>query len=73
MKGDLKISASYRGITLLNTAYKILTTLLNKRVTEQTEATIGGYQCGFRREISTVDAIHIINQIVEKAYELIRL
>lgn len=31
------------------------------------------YQQGFRREISTIDAIHIITQTIKKYYEDIKL
>lgn len=68
-KGDQQICKNYRGITLLNTTYKILSTLIQKRLANQTRDIIGQYQCGFTRGRSTIDAIHIIKQIMEKAYE----
>lgn len=30
---------------------------------------IGGYQCGFIKGRSTVDAVHLVKQIMENAYE----
>ena len=68
-KGNPMLCTNYRGITLLNSTYKILTTLLNNKVKQHTEERIQEYQQGFRQGRSTVDAIHIIKQIIEKSYE----
>lgn len=68
-KGDLTKCTNYRGITLLNITYKILTSLLKERVTQHTETVIGNYQFGFRKGKSTSDALHIMKQITEKCYE----
>jgi hypothetical protein len=54
---------------LLNTTYKILTSIIRKRLTEHTETKLGEYQNGFRKGKSTIDAIHVISQIIEKSYE----
>jgi Reverse transcriptase (RNA-dependent DNA polymerase)/Endonuclease/Exonuclease/phosphatase family len=67
--GDLKVCSNYRRITLLNTAYKILTSLILKRLKEYGEREIGEYQNGFRTGRSTVDAIHTLTQVIEKCYE----
>src|SRR3978361_1936150 len=68
-KGDQRKCENYRGITLLNTAYKILSTIIQRRLADATKGIVGQYQCGFTRGRSTIDAIHIIKQIMEKAYE----
>jgi hypothetical protein len=60
---------NYRGISLLSTAYKILSNILlaglNPYVNEVTE----DHQCGFRRNRSTTDQIFYIRQILEKKWE----
>lgn len=68
-KGDLEERNNYRGISLLNTAYKILTKVILTHLRKYTENIIGQYQCGFRKNKSTTDALHIITQILEKSYE----
>jgi hypothetical protein len=68
-KGDPTQCSNYRGIMLLNTTYKILTLIIRKRLTEHTETKLGEYQNGFRKGKSTMDAIHVISQIIEKSYE----
>ncbi|CAG9829791.1 unnamed protein product [Diabrotica balteata] len=68
-KGDQQICENYRGITLLNTTYKILTSIIKKRLSKITKKTVGQYQCGFTEGRSTIDAIHTIKQIMEKANE----
>lgn len=68
-KGDPTQCSNYRGIMLLNTTYKILTSIIRQRLSKYTEARLGEYQQGFRRGRSTIDAIHIMTQIIEKSYE----
>jgi sorting nexin-29 len=46
-KGDKMQHDNYRGITLLNAAYKIFTALIHKRLSEKAEGKIGDYQMGF--------------------------
>lgn len=67
--GDPSKTTNYRGIMLLNIAYKILSTIILNRVKNYTETAIGEYQTGFRSGKSTVDAIYTINQIIEKSFE----
>jgi hypothetical protein len=57
---------NYRGISLLSTAYKILSNILLARLTPYVNEVIGNYQCGFRRNRSTTDQIFYIRQIPEK-------
>lgn len=68
-KGDPTKCENYRGIMLLNTAYKILTAIIRKRLEKYTEEILGDYQQGFRPGRSTMDAVHTITQVIEKAYE----
>ena len=43
--GDLMECSNYRGVSLLNTAYKVLSTILFTRILPLAENIIGNYQC----------------------------
>ena len=68
-KGDKLECKNYRGITLLNIAYKIFSIVLFKRLEFYTSNIIGRYQCGFQKGKSTIDQLHTIRQILEKTKE----
>ena len=57
---------SYRGVSLLSTSYKILSNINLSRMIPYVNVIIGEYQCEFRRNISTIDHIFSIRQILEK-------
>jgi hypothetical protein len=65
-KGDKTDCDNYRGISLLSTAYRILSNILLARLTPYVSEIIGNHQCGFRRNRSTMDQIFYIRQILEK-------
>lgn len=68
-KGDTTDLNNYRGIRLLTAAYKITSALIQQRLTEQARNVTEDYQCGVVKGRFTVDAIHFVKQIMEKAYE----
>jgi hypothetical protein len=59
----------YQGISLLSTAYKILSNILLARLTPYVNEIIGDHQCAFRRNKSIMDQIFYIRQILEKKWE----
>ena len=69
-KGCKMVCTNYRGISLLPTVYKVLSTVLHERLTPLAESQIGHYQAGFRKDKSTTDQIFCIRQIVQKSFEL---
>lgn len=68
-KGDKLNCENYRGIALLNTAYKVFAKVLYNRLVPQAEAVIGEYQCGFRRDRSTTDQIFNLRLILQRGSE----
>ena len=68
-KGGKTDCSNYRGISLLSTAYTILSNIRLSRLTPYAEEVIGDHQCGFRRSRSIADRILCIRQILEKKWE----
>lgn len=60
---------NYRGISLLNTSYKVLSNVLLIRMKPYAKEIIGDYQARFTQGKLTVDQIHTIKQIMEKSHE----
>jgi hypothetical protein len=65
----MKRLTNYPGISLLSTAYRILSNILLARLTPYVNEIIGDHQCGFHHNRSTMDQIFYIRQILEKIWE----
>ena len=61
--------SNYRGVSLLNTAYKILSNILFARISQFAENIIGNYQCVFWWKRSTTNQIFMLRHILEKTKE----
>jgi hypothetical protein len=59
-KGDKMKCKNYQGKTLLNIAYKILSTVILEQLKEYSEDILGAYQCGFRPQRKTTDQIFVV-------------
>ena len=69
--GDLMEFSNYRGVGVLNTAYKILSTILFTRISPDAKNITGNYQCGFQKNRSTVNQIFTLTQILERQRNLV--
>ena len=68
-KGDKLDCRNYRGITLINAAYKILSQILCRLLTPYARRFVGRYQAGFTGARATTDQIFSLRQILEKCRE----
>ena len=71
-KKDRKNVASYRLFTLLVYLYKLFITVLKNRVSSILEANQPPKQATCKRGYSTIDHLHTVNRLLEKAnaYEI---
>jgi hypothetical protein len=70
-KGDKTDCNNYQGISLLSTAYRILSTFLLARLTPYVNEIIGDHQCWFHHNRCITYQIFYIRQILEKEWEYI--
>jgi sorting nexin-29 len=68
-KGDKLDCENYRGIALLNTAYKVFAKVLYNKLVPNAELVIGECQSGFRRDRSTTDQIFNLRLILQRGSE----
>ena len=68
-KGDLSQTGNYRGIMMLELAYKIVANLLHARLEPIVEKLDHEAQCGFRRWRGCSDAIFTVRQLLSKRRE----
>ena len=69
-KGEKENPHNYRGITLLNTSFKIYAMILGEQLKKEAEKVLPESQAGFRQGRSCMDQIFILNWLVER--ELIK-
>jgi hypothetical protein len=68
-KGDKSNPENYRGISLLNTCYKIYSRLLNEKLKKFTEQFLLECQNGFRKGRSCTDSIFTLRLLIENRRE----
>jgi len=64
-KGDVQNCENFRGNSLVNVAYKVLSIMLYGRLKPHANQIIGQHECGFRG-VSTIDQIQTLRQFLEK-------
>ena len=67
-RGDITDPNNYRGITLISCFAKLFTSILNERLKQwaETNDILTDAQFGFKPNCSTVDAIFILNALIER-------
>uniref|UniRef100_A0A0N5C0B1 Reverse transcriptase domain-containing protein n=1 Tax=Strongyloides papillosus TaxID=174720 RepID=A0A0N5C0B1_STREA len=68
-KGDHEDIKNYRPICLLSSIYKLFTKIILNRIARTLDEAQPREQAGFRSGYSTIDHIHTLNQILERAEE----
>ena len=68
-KGDLSKPGNYRGIMLLEIAYKIVAIIINKRLQPLIERLDHENQCGFRKGRGCTDAVFTVKMAIKKRRE----
>jgi hypothetical protein len=68
-KGDKTVCSNHRGISLLDTAYKLLEIIILNRIRPESETIARENQCGFRPGRSTIDQILALRLIIEQRQE----
>lgn len=65
-KGDKKETKNYRGVTLMDTAYKVYASILNEKLMREVKDKLGEGQFGFRKKRGVMDAVYVLNHIVDR-------
>lgn len=70
-KGEMTDVRNYRGISLLNTSYKVYAAVLNERLKSDIEGKgiLPDVQAGFRKGRSTIDCIYTLHHAADKELE----
>src|SRR5699024_3165023 len=69
-KGDRHEVSNYRGITLLNTSYKLYAMILHEKLCRKLDEKdmLPDGQTGFRKERGPIDNVYTLNHIVRRVY-----
>lgn len=67
-KGEKEKAKNYRGITLMDTAYKIYAEILRNRLEEEIEekGILEDTQTDYRKRIGTIDAVYMVKTAIEE-------
>lgn len=68
-KGDRWNCNNYRGISILNAAYKVYAKIICRRLNTISEYKLREEQCGFRKGRSCSDCVYVAQQIIQKRRE----
>ena len=68
-QGNANEVGNYRGITLMNTGYKIYAMTLCEKLNEEAEKFLPESQSGFREGRSTMDNIYLLNLLIDRELE----
>ncbi|XP_050585091.1 uncharacterized protein LOC126919653 [Bombus affinis] len=60
-KGDKRTAKSYKGVTLIDSTYKIYAGILNERLKAEIESKLEESQFGFRKGRGVTDAVFVMN------------
>jgi hypothetical protein len=71
VKRVIKLTNNYRGISLLSTAYKIVSNILLARLTQDVIEITGAHQCGLHHNRCIINQIFHICQILEKNWSTV--
>ncbi|CAD5212333.1 unnamed protein product [Bursaphelenchus okinawaensis] len=66
-KGDEDRIENYRPISLMPPLYKIIAGTLAERIKKKITTTLAKEQFAYRSEVSTINPLYIVKQVVEKA------
>lgn len=67
--GDPTECNNYRGISLLDVTYKVIATIIKRRVETIVEPQLEEYQAGFRKGRGTTDQIFTMKEVLTTCYE----
>ena len=73
-KRDKKEVGNYRGITLMDTGYKIYAEIIRKRLVAELEEkkVLSDIQMGYREGKGTAETIYVVKEVIRKGIEIER-